>query len=88
MAEDKPKEEKEPEEREPKTTQDMVDAANTFIKFLKEHEFAVEEAICVLALASSLTQVDMMMQTIIKDAKVMAIPVQLPNVMVQKPSEN
>jgi len=81
-------EEDKPEEREPKTAQDMVDAANTFIKFLKEHEFAVEEAICVLALASSLTQSEMMMQTILKDAKVMAIQVPHPGITVQKPSEN
>ena len=88
MAEDKPKEEKKPEEREQKTAQDMVDVANTFIKFLKAQGFVVEEAICVLALASSLTQVELMMQLIIKDAKVVAVPMPHPGAMVQKPSEN
>jgi hypothetical protein len=88
MAEDKPEEESKPEENKPKTAQDMVDAANTFIKFLKKEGFSVEEGLCALALANSLAQVDMMMQLIIKDAKVMAIPVQHPGVMVQKPSDN
>lgn len=88
MAEDKPEEEKEPEENKPKTAQDMVDAANTFIKFLKKEGFSVEEGLCALALANSLAQVDMMMQLIIKDAKVMVIPVQHPGVTVQKPSDN
>jgi len=87
MEEDKP-EEKKPEEKEPKTAQDMLDAARTFITFLKDQGFSVEEGICVLALASSLTQVDMMMSLLLKNAKVMAIPVPHPGVMVPKPSDN
>jgi len=80
--------ENKPEEREPKTAQDMVDAANTFIKFLKKEGFSVEEGLCALALATSLTQVDMMMHLIIKNAKIVAVPMQHPDVMVPKPSSN
>ena len=88
MAEDKPEEENKPEENKPKSAEEMTDAANTYIKYLRSEGFAIEEAICVLALATSLTQVEMMMQLIFKNAKVMAIPVQHPGVMVQKPSDN
>jgi len=66
----------------------MVGAASTFIKYLESEGFSVEEGICVLALASSLAQVEMMMQSILKNAKVMAMPMPHPGVMVQKPSSN
>jgi len=86
MTEETKTEEKKPEENEPKSTQDMVDEASTFIKYLKGKGFAVEEAICVFSLASSLMQVELLTKTFLKNAKVMAIPVQPP--MVVKPSEN
>ena len=88
MEEDKPEEEKKPEEKEPKTAQEMVDAAHTYIGYLKSEGFSIEERICVLALASSLAQVEMMMSLILKNAKVVAIPVPHPGVMVTKPSDN
>jgi len=87
MTENEPKEKK-PEEKEPKTAEEMTDAARTFIQYLKSEGFSVEEGICVLALASSLAQVELMMSLILKNAKVMAIPVPHPNVMVTKPSDN
>ena len=88
MAEDKPEEEKKPEEKNPKTAGEMAAAASTLIKYLESEGFSIEEGICVFALASSLTQVEIMMQTILKDAKVMAMPMPHPGVMVQKPSSN
>ncbi len=81
-------EEKKTEKKEPKSTDDMTDAASTFIEYLKGEGFAVEEAICVLTLASSLMQIELLMKTILKDAKVMAIPIPPPKVMVQKPGDN
>ncbi len=82
MAEDKP------EEKEPKTVKEMTTAARTFIEYLSNEGFSAEEGICVLAHASSLTQVELMMRLILKSAKVMAIEVPPPGVMVQKPSDN
>lgn len=88
MAEDKPEEEKKPEEREPKTADDRTAAARTFIQFLKDQGFSTEEGICVLALTSSLLQVEMMMQLLIKNATVMAVPMTPPHVKVTKASDN
>jgi len=87
MEEDKPEENK-PEEREPKTAQEMTDAASTLIKYLESEGFSIEEGICVFALASSLTQVELMMKLMLMNAKVIAMPMQPPNVIVQKPSSN
>ncbi len=61
-------------ERTPKTTDEMVGAASTFIKYLKDEGFDVEEAVCVFALGSSLTQVDLLVNTVLKDAKFVAMP--------------
>ncbi len=80
-------EEKKPEEKEPKSTDEMTNAARTFIQYLKGEGFAVEEAICVLTLANSLMQIELLMKTLLKDAKVMPIPIPNPNTF-QTPSDN
>jgi len=85
--ESKPEESK-TEEKEPKSADEMTAAARTFIQYLKDEGFSVEEGICVLALASSLTQTEMLLSLLLKNAKVMAIPVPPPNVMFRKPSDN
>lgn len=89
MPEDTP-EEKKPEESEqtPKTTDELVTVASTFITYLQNGGFEVEEMVCVFALATTHVQVELLMKTILKTAKVVAIPTQLMNTIVQKPSEN
>jgi len=78
--EEKKTEEKKTEESErtPKTTDEMTNTASTFITYLKEEGFEVEEAVCVFALAGSLMQVELIMKTILKTAKVVAMPMQPP----------
>jgi len=86
MTEETKTEEKKPEEKEPKSADEMADAAHTFIQYLKGEGFSMEEGVCVFALASSLVQVELLMKTILKNAKVMTMPIPPP--MVTKPSEN
>lgn len=88
MTDDKPEEEKEPEKREPKTSGELVSTAHTFVTYLKDQGFAIEESLCVLTLASSFTQVELMMKLLLKDAKVMKVPINPSVVMVAKPSDN
>lgn len=88
MTEETKTEEKKPEESGPKSADEMTDAASIVIQYLRGKGFAMEDAICVFALASSLVQVELMMKMILKNAKVIAVPVQPSNVMVQKPSSN
>jgi len=78
MPEEKKTEEKKTEESErtPKTTDELVNSASTFIKYLKDEGFEVEEAVCVFALAGSLMQVELLMKTILKNAKVVEMPLQ------------
>lgn len=86
MAEEKPEEENEPEEKKSKTPDEMSAAASTFIRFLNDQGFTPDEGICVLALASSLAQIEMTMQLILKNATVMSIPIPQPT--FKKPSDN
>lgn len=86
MTEETKTEEKKPEESGPKSTDEMTDAAHTFIQYLKGEGFTMEEGICVFALASSLVQAELLMKTILKNAKVIAVPIPPP--MVTKPSDN
>ncbi len=86
MPEENKPEENKPEENEPKSTDEMMDAATTYIQYLKGEGFAVEEAICVLALASSFLQVELFMRTLLKDAKIVKMPI--PMLQVNKPSSN
>ncbi|MEA3338618.1 MAG: hypothetical protein U9R15_01500 [Chloroflexota bacterium] len=76
------------EEKESKSADDMLTEANTIINFIKHERFTVEEAICVLALASSLLQTELIMKTFLKDAQVVKMPMQPPNTMIQKPDSN
>ncbi len=87
MTEDKPEEEKEPEKRVPKTSKELTLAAHTFVTYLKDQGFAIEESLCVLTLASSFTQVELLMQMLLKNAKVVKIPI-TPSVVATKPSDN
>jgi len=73
--EEKLEEKPEESERTPKTTNEMVTAASTFITYLKDEGFEVEEGVCVFALASSLTHVELVMKTLLKNAKLVAMPI-------------
>lgn len=81
MTEDKTK-----EETKSRTTAEIAAIAQTFVKFMEDHELSAEEGICALSLANSLLQVNLTMNVLIKNAQVVKMPI--PPTILNKPSDN
>ncbi len=83
MKEDQPKENN-TEENE----KNLTVTAGTIIEYMKSEHLSVEDTICVLAIATSLVNVESTVDLLMKHVKIVAVPMPKPGTMMQKPASN
>jgi len=67
---------------------DLTVAAGTLLEYMKSKDLTLEDSICVLALATSLLNVESTVELLMRNVKVIAVPMPKPGTMMQKPSSN